>query len=94
MQTALRDWFVTLPDDLIIAVDFDLDFRFLLAAVGEPVPLNLPRVAFKVTSISDSFVYDVEVSDYFEPVKPQHHALNDADALRRAYIEWKKSHAE
>ena len=89
LQKALRDWFATLPNDLTVAVDFDLDYEFLNAALGQPLPSNLPLVAFKVNSICDGFYYDVEVSDFFAPGVSRHHALNDADALRRAYIDWK-----
>ena len=91
LRMTLRDWFATLPSDLIVAVDYDLDHQFLLAAVGEPLPANLPRVAFKLNSICDGFVYDVEVSDYHLEGKPRHHALNDADALRRAFRNWREN---
>lgn len=94
LRTALRGWFATLPGDLIVAVDFDLDFQFLLAAVGEPLPTNLPRVAFKVNSICDGFVYEVDVADFHLLGRPRHHALNDADALRRAFCDWKERNAE
>ena len=89
LQKALRDWFATLPNDLTIAIDYDLDYEFLKAALGSPLPSNLPSIAFKVNSICDGFVYDVEVSDFFAPGVSRHHSKHDADALRRAYIDWK-----
>ena len=94
LRTALRGWFATLPGDLIVAVDFDLDFQFLLAAVGEPLPANLPRIAFKTGNICDGFASEINVADYHLPWRPQHHALNDADASRRAFGDWKERNAE
>lgn len=94
LRQALRDWFLALPGNLIIAVDYKLDHSFLLEAVGEPRPENIPPHPWMVNSICDSFVYDVVVENFHTDDKPRHHALNDAEALRRAYAAWQKQNAE
>lgn len=91
LRLALRAWIEALPGPVVVAADWEDDFAFLLAALGDPRTANLEPQFFNVVSICDSFVYqkDELLAPHFSDKAPRHHALHDARALRLAWLEWK-----
>lgn len=91
LRQALRTWIEARPGPVVVAADWEGDFAFLLAALGDPRPVNLDHQYFNVVSICDSFVYqkDELLTPYFSDQAPRHHALHDARALRLAWLEWR-----
>ena len=67
-----------------LVCDFGLDLGFLTAAVGGTLPKNI-----RLAEMSDGFIREKDLSPFFDANRVQHHALNDARALRLAYLGWK-----
>lgn len=72
-----------------IASDYGGDWRFFVSALGGELPENVVKEYEFLGSICEGFVYEGDVEKYFGPENPRHHALNDARALRLAYMEWR-----
>lgn len=91
LQAALRAWFAALPRSVTAACDFELDFRFLIEALGDPLPANLAPKHFDLAPFIALTAYNTAVNQYYTPDHPPHHALTDAHAHRRGWLAWGSS---
>ena len=84
-------WIETIPDKTVIVTDApDYDFEQMLKPLLSPWLSNLAKqpVLFDRLALGESHRETLEIyrGGYFTPDKPEHHALHDAQALRRAWL--------
>ena len=89
LRSRLWEYLSGIPGQGRIACDYGGDWRFLLSALGGALPGNVDGEYENLGSICEGFVYEGDVEKFFGPGNPRHNALNDARALRLAYMEWR-----
>jgi hypothetical protein len=84
----LRDWFDALPEPATIMYDYPLDWRLLLAALGDDLPSNIGTHQLVDNKIFRHSAYKLGEVLTYSTGWPPHHALADAQALREGYLRW------
>lgn len=88
LTTKLREWFATLPNQVIIGCDDRTDYELLIDALDGQVPNNLVGIK-DVRSLNDATVFHSAACHYHERQGcPWHHALHDARAHRAGWLAW------
>lgn len=88
-------WINAIPGKVTVVTDApNYDFEQMLKPLLVPWPQNLTKqpVIFDRLALGASHCEMLEIyrGAYFTPDKPEHHALHDAQALRRAWGQAKK----
>lgn len=88
LRQRLAEWIGALGDVRIVTDAPDLDFAFFRATL-DPLPANVNSkpIRFGTRELGEQHRETLEIyrGSYFTPVKPEHHALHDARALRQAW---------
>lgn len=88
LRQRLAEWLGSLGPVRIVNDAPDYDFA-LLKSVLVPWPANVDPnpVRFDTRTLGDRLQETLEIyrGSYFTPTKPEHHALHDAQALRRTW---------
>ncbi|SFN90457.1 protein of unknown function [Formivibrio citricus] len=87
-------WIEAIPGQTVIVTDApDYDFEQMLKPLLSPWPQNLAKTPMLFDRLILGGRYQEKLATfrdaYFTPDKPEHHALHDAQALRRAWL-WGK----
>lgn len=88
LRQDLSDWIGALGSVRVVTDAPDYDFA-LLRSLLNPWPANIAMLpiwfdTYALGSIHQELL-EIQFNLYFSAAKPQHHALNDAKALRRAW---------
>lgn len=90
LSQALAQWFATLPRSVTIACDSVVDWQ-MISPYLQPYPANLTDQYKIVATCRDTMVGDKAINDYYLAGGREHHALDDAQALRLAHAAWQVS---
>lgn len=94
MVMRLRNWFASLPRQVIIACDDRTDYELLIDAMDGAMPDNLAGIQ-DVRPLVDSTTFHRAACQYHStPGQPWHHALHDARAHRAGWLAWMDAHKE
>ena len=87
----LRLWFKTLPMDIIIACDYQMDYELLHDLLDGSLPTNIIG-RYDMRALMDKPTFNKPVCAYHAvPGQPCHHALHDAKANRSGWLAWQAS---
>lgn len=86
-KVSLLAWFATLPRQVQVACDSEIDWYLLLEFLGER-PANLDSQRYDLAPLIGTSIYHHTVSAYFEQGHPEHHALHDARSYRFGWLAW------
>lgn len=89
-QLGLMIWISNLEDPVTIVCDHLVDWLWLKRLLGNTWPVNLKHDGYVLAQFyadDELAAFENKLAHFFDPVlKPQHHALNDAEGLRAGWL--------
>lgn len=86
LSNDLFDWVASFNEPVVFYCDFIVDWYFVRnLLIGRPIQIDYELVSY--WSHDELIAHEWMLKNYFNPTtRPQHHALNDAAGLRKAWI--------